>query len=159
MSLLKNKGFASVVGWLVSAGLIAASLWLWAERQYVVDAIQYHQYKPTAVVSQVADKAGFTDDALFTFYATRPAVEPSSTFNRDCPRKEAKSPILGCYAGGRIFIFDVTDTRLQDVKTVTAAHEMLHAEYDRLSDTEKKRLRPLLQQAYDKSANDDLKSR
>lgn len=125
----------------------------------MVDAIQYHQYKPTAAVRQITQDATFTDSSRFVFYATRPVVEQSESFNQHCPRKEAKSPILGCYSEGRIYIFDVTDSRLEGVKEVTAAHEMLHAEYQRLPESEKKRLQPLLQKVYDQVADDDLKAR
>lgn len=159
MSQTKTRRKASWVGWLLSAALIAGSLWLWLERQYVVDLIQYSQYRPTPAIETIADKAQLTDNARFTFYATRPAVESSDAFNRHCERKEANSPILGCYVASRIFIFDVTDSRLEGIKTVTAAHELLHAEYDRMSSAEKERLKPLLQTAYDKLATDDLEAR
>jgi len=150
---------ASWFGWAISALLIVGSLWLWTQRQYVVDAIQYHQYTPTDAVRQVAEDAGMTEDALFTFYATRPAVESSAAFNRHCERREADSPILGCYAANRIYIFDITDERLEGIKVVTAAHELLHAEYDRLPDSEKQRLNPLLQKAYQSGTNPKLEER
>ena len=149
----------SWAGWLVSALLIIGSIWLWSERQYVVDAIQYSQYDPPSAVETIATDTGLTDDARFTFYATRPAVEPSQSFNQHCQRKEADSPILGCYASNRIYIFDVTDSRLVGIKPVTAAHELLHAEYERLPDSEKKRLQPLLQAAYEKVTDASLDAR
>ena len=129
------------------------------ERQYVVDAIQYYQYTPTDSVKQVADEAGLTEDARFTFYATRPAVESSNAFNQHCQRREANSPILGCYAGNRIYIYDVADERLTGIKTVTAAHELLHAEYERLPDTEKRRIEGLLQKVYESGTNEKLEER
>jgi hypothetical protein len=159
MSQLKSSKITSRIGWAISALLIVGSAWLWINRQYIVDAIQYSQYKPTEAVSQIARADGFTNDARFVFYATRPSVESSTEFNQHCQRKEANSPILGCYAEGRIYIFDVSDSRLQGVKPVTAAHEMLHAEYDRLPLSEKKRLQPLLQSVYDRVADDGLKER
>jgi hypothetical protein len=159
MSPTNTNHNRSLLGWLISALLIAGSLWLWTERQFVVDAIQYYQYKPTAAIRQITQEATFTDSSQFVFYATQPVVEQSESFNQHCPRKEAKSPILGCYSGGRIYIFDVTDSRLEGIKEVTAAHEMLHAEYDRLPNSEKKWLQPLLQKVYDQIADDDLKTR
>lgn len=144
---------------MFAAALVAGSLWLWFERQYVVDAIQYYQYHPTASVEDISERAKLTDSAKFTFYATWPAVESSDAFNQHCERKEANSPILGCYVANRIYIFDVTDERLKGIKAVTAAHELLHAEYDRLPDSEKQRLKPLLQTAYEKVATPDLKER
>lgn len=129
------------------------------ERQYVVDAIQYYQFTPTSSVRQVADEAGLTEDARFTFYATRPAVESSDAFNQHCQRREADSPILGCYAGNRIYIYDVADERLTGIKTVTAAHELLHAEYERLPDAEKRRIDGLLQKVYESGTNEKLEER
>ena len=158
MSQTKSRR-TSWVGWLVSALLIIGSVWLWIERQYVVDAIQYYQYTPTASVKQVADEAGLTEDARFTFYATRPAVESSDAFNQHCQRREANSPILGCYAANRIYIYDVADERLTGIKAVTAAHELLHAEFERLSDSEKRRIQGLLQKVYEQGTNEKLEDR
>lgn len=147
------------VGWILSVVLIVGSVWLWMERQLVVDVIQYHQYAPTDTVRQVATDAGLTDDALFTFYATHPAVESSQEFNEHCQRREADSPILGCYAASRIYIFNVTDERLKGIKVVTAAHELLHAEYERMPESEKTRINALLEEVYRSETNPDLEAR
>jgi hypothetical protein len=149
----------SIVGWLLSALLIIGSLWLWQSRQWVVDAVTYYQYEPSAQVRQIAHEAELTSEAKFMFYASRPEVQSSDQFNNNCQRREANSPILGCYSAHRIFIFDVTDERLDGIETVTAAHETLHAVWERLSDQEKSKLTPLLEAAYKKVTDDDLKER
>ncbi len=149
----------SWIGWILSAVLIIGSVWLWTQRQYVVDAIQYHQYTPTQSVRDVATRAGMTDDAIFTFYATRPAVEESEAFNQHCQRQEADSPILGCYSQNRIYIFNVTDERLTGIKAVTAAHELLHAEYERMPDAEKKKVQKLLENVYKSGTDSKLEAR
>ncbi|MBC7512508.1 hypothetical protein H7142_02515 [Candidatus Saccharibacteria bacterium] len=153
MSQAKTRR-TSWVGWIISAILVVGSVALWTQRQNVVDAIQYYQYDPTPLVKSVATDAGLTDDAIFTFYATHPSIESSEMFNQHCKRQEADSPILGCFTMNRIFIFDVSDERLKGIKVVTAAHELLHAEYERLPDTEKRRLQSLLEKAY-ASVNDE----
>ena len=147
------------MGWIISALLISGSVWLWVERQYIVDALQYQSYTPSVAVRDVSTKAGLTDDALFTFYATHPSVESGEQFNANCERKEADSPILGCYASNRIYIFNITDERLSGIKAVTAAHELLHAEYDRLPEAEKRRLKPLLESAYKSGGDAELAER
>ena len=138
---------------------VLGALWLYSSRQMVVDAISYYQFAPNADIQALTNKAGLTSSAKYTFYATKPAIESGETFNTNCQRKEANSPILGCYTGTRIHIFNVQDERLQNIKTVTAAHEMLHAAYDRMSDREKSELKPLLQAEYTKTADEDLKKR
>lgn len=149
----------SWIGWIISAILVICSVALWTQRQNVVDAIQYYQYTPTPAVSSVAADAGLTDDAMFTFYATRPSIESSDIFNQHCERREPDSPILGCYAANRIYIFDISDERLKGIKVVTAAHELLHAEYERLPDAEKRRLQPLLEAAYGSVDDEKLDAR
>lgn len=149
----------SWVGWIISAALIIGSIGLWTQRQYVVDAIQYYQYNPSQSVRDVVVRAGMTDDAVFTFYATRPAVESSDAFNQHCQRQEADSPILGCYSQNRIYIFDVTDERLTGIKAVTAAHELLHAEYERMPDAEKRRVQKLLENVYKSGTDSKLEAR
>ena len=153
MSQAKTRR-TSWAGWIISAILVVGSIALWTQRQNVVDAIQYYQYDPTPLVESVATDAGLTDDAIFTFYATHPSIESSEMFNQNCKRQEADSPILGCFTMNRIFIFNVSDERLKGIKVVTAAHELLHAEYERLPDAEKRRLQPLLEKAY-ASVNDE----
>jgi len=45
--------------------------------------------------------------------------------------------VLGCYDGERIYVYRVTDERLAGTNEVTAAHEMLHAAYSRLSSSDR----------------------
>lgn len=158
MSPAKNKR-TSWIGWLLSAILIVGSVGLWTHRQYVVDAIHYHQFVPTDAVKEVANTAGLTKNAEFTFYATRPAIESSEAFNQHCQRREADSPILGCYSSNRIFLFDVTDERLNGLKAVTAAHELLHAEWERMPTSQKEHLQTLLEQSYKPGQNEKLDAR
>ncbi len=139
--------------------LVAAAGWLWVSRQWLVDVVQFYQYTPTTEVARLAEEATFTQKATFMFYATKPSVEDKEAFNRNCQRQEASSPILGCYFNGGIFIYDIKDERLAGIKVVTAAHEMLHAEYDRLSGSKKQHIDTLLQQAYERLKTDDLERR
>lgn len=155
----RARRVSSWVGWLLAGVLLVVSLLMWFERQWVVDTIQYHQFRPTKQIASITKRLGLTDDAKFTFYASHPSIENSDTFNQHCKRQEANSPILGCYSNGSIYLYDITDQRLDGIEEVTAAHELLHAEYERLSDSEKSKIAPLLQEAYDNLADDELKKR
>jgi chromosome segregation ATPase len=57
-----------------------------------------------------------------------------------------QTAVLGCYSGTRIYLFDIDNETLSGIKEVTAAHEMLHAAYQRLPDGEKSRINTLLEQ-------------
>jgi hypothetical protein len=74
------------------------------------------------------------------FYVHDPELLPKESFRDQCVFEEF-TIVLGCYISHqRIFIFDVNDERLQGIEEVTAAHEMLHAAYDRLSLSEREEI-------------------
>lgn len=95
-----------------------------------------------------------TDVGEFYFYTSHPAIETSQDFNRDCTRKETSSAILGCYATNRIYIYNVPNEQLDGIQEVTAAHETLHAIYQRMSQGEKAVVDPLLEKEFDKRKGD-----
>lgn len=119
-------------------------------RQYVVDQIIVWQYKPTKEIIQLADNAGLNATGKFYFYTGQPSLESAQNFNELCKRAESTTSILGCYSDNRIYIYNVTDTRLDGVREVTAAHETLHAIYQRLNDADKSKVNKLLESEYKK---------
>jgi len=133
---------------------VGLSALLWANRQYVLDTVSYLQYEPSAAVAQIATRDTMTEQGKFLFYANAPSVNDSSTFNDECQRKESGTAILGCYVNDRIYIYDVTDSRLDGIQEVTAAHELLHAVYQRMSPNEQASVNKLVEAEYKKLQND-----
>jgi chaperonin cofactor prefoldin len=123
-------------------------------RQCVIDHLIAWQYHPSSAVVALADRTTMNGDGRFFFYASQPAIESSQKFNQECGRKESGTAILGCYNGRNIYIYNVTDSKLDGIKEVTAAHEMLHAAYARLSGNEKRSLDSLLETEYQKLNGD-----
>lgn len=155
-----NKlNLTGIISLLISVVLFVAAVWLFVYRQYAVDQFAVWQYQPTAEIEQVAKEAGFSDEGLFYFYASHPVIDGTSNFNVECAKQEAGSAILGCYVHNNIFIYDITDPRLKGVKAVTAAHEMLHAAYARLSGEEKSQVDRLLDEAYQEIEDENLDGR
>lgn len=153
---------AALVSLLFTLALFAGAGWVLLNRQYVLDQLTVWQYKPTSEVSALAESAQMNDTGEFYFYASTPQLDGTSKFNDSCKRQEQNSAILGCYVNGQIFIYNIKDERLQGVREVTAAHEMLHAAYLRLSSSEKTRVDGLLDAEYQKllqSSDSDLKER
>lgn len=147
---LNTNQTGHIVGLVVLIISIAAAATLFLNRQQIVDQISIWQYTPTEEIAALAQRTRMNDGGRFYFYSSQPSVEGAETFNKECTRKEESTAILGCYNGRNIFIYDVTDTRLSGIKEVTAAHEMLHAAYDRLSSDEKTRVNKLLEAEYEK---------
>ena len=66
---------------------------------------------------------------------------------------------MGCYKNQRIYIYNVNDERLNGLKEVTAAHEMLHAAYERLPESDKKAVNTLLEKEYRKNSDAEFSKR
>ena len=133
---------------------ISLSVAFWLNRQLVVDAASYFNYQPTPIIEQISDSVQLTDVGRFYFYADNPSVEAGLSFNIACKNKESGTAVLGCYNGENIFIFDVNDERLNGIEEVTAAHELLHAIYVRMSDEDRARINKLVEAEYVKLKDD-----
>jgi hypothetical protein len=136
--------------------LVAAIAVAWFERFAISDAIALHNYQPSLVVSKLADQTTMTDQGRHLFYINHPGIEDRAQFNTACKAGGEKTIILGCYHSTEvgIFLFNVTDARLDGVEQVTAAHEMLHAAYDRLSSSDKKQVDGWLMDYYEHDLQD-----
>lgn len=160
MSNTKSSRVGSVLAFILSGIFVVAAIWLVFNRQYALDQVSVWGYQPTSEVEAISEKVGFSEKGKFTFYATKPQLEDQSSFNKQCPRQEAGSPILGCYTTeDRIFIYNLTNQQLAGMEEVTAAHEMLHAVWFRMSNEERSKLEVDLKAAYEKIDNPDLKAR
>lgn len=150
-----------LIGFFVSITFVLGMALLVLNRQSIIDEITLWQYQPSSQVAEIANRVKMSDFGKKMFYVSKPQIQSASEFNKDCRRVERGNAILGCYdqAAGEIYIYDVTNAELDGVKEVTAAHEMLHAAWKRLSSSERKRLSTLLEHAYDNVKTDKLAER
>lgn len=151
----KNRAIGSIARGVLAIIFFVIAAWLWFNQQFVLDQIAVWQYKPTTEIAALADRASMSDRGRFLFYASQPVIEATQKFNQECDRKEEGVAILGCYVANRIFIYDVKDSRLDGIREVTAAHEMLHAAYQRLGQAERERVDKLVEAEYAKLSNED----
>lgn len=150
---MKPASRSNIFRSLLSLVLLACAVWIFFNRVYIVDQITVWRYQPSSTVRDIAGKSSMSGEGRFLFYASRPQVEAATSFNSHCRQHTEKTAILGCYVARQIFIYDITDERLNGIKEVTAAHEMLHAVYDRLSEHERQRINALIDEAM-KTIND-----
>lgn len=137
-----NAGLITSV--VLTLVMVLSGAWLLLNRQYVVDQLSVWGYTPSASIQRIIDRVDFAPKGDFYFRTSQPVVSSADAFNSDCPQREVNNPILGCYNGQGIFIYDIQNDELDGIKEVTAAHEMLHSVWDRLDDKEKERLGVLL---------------
>lgn len=114
-------------------------------------------YQPSDRIEAYAASTTMTDEGKRIFYVSDPEVDEKETFNSNCPFPEY-TYVLGCYDEKRVFILNVDESSLKKVEDVTAAHEMLHAAYKRLSknNAEKNRVDALLEEQLNKITETDF---
>ena len=146
-----------LIGIVVTAALALGAVWMSTHQQRVIDQFAVWQYEPDAAIVGYADRAGLTDEGRFLFYASRPEVLSEDGFDRICPTGDEGFGVFGCYlpAERRIYLFDVTDDRLDGLEEVVATHELLHAVWDRMSQQERDAIGPLLEAEAAELADDE----
>jgi hypothetical protein len=141
----------------LSIAALAAAIFVgFTHVQDISDWFKLRNYTPPAAVKAFTLEDAMTPYSVHIFYVNHPQVESSvATFRAKCSIAE-QTIVLGCYRGGQqgIEIYDVKDPRLNGVEQVTAAHEMLHAAYDRLSTKERQSVDAMLQDFYNNQLTD-----
>ena len=123
----------------------------------ISDWLKLHSYQPPATISQLATQDTMTDYGRKVFYVNQPMIYSKASFGTTCPdRGKEQTIVLGCYHGGQagIYLLKVDDPRLNGVVQVTAAHEMLHAAYDRLNKHDRDHVNSLLEDFYKNDLKD-----
>lgn len=133
--------------------------WIYTHGQELVDFVRYRTHTPTSEVVALADKTDMTQEGRYIFYVSDPKIDDKDAFNQHCGgiSDEQHTVVLGCYRLQNIFVYNVTDPRLYGVKEVTAAHEMLHAVYERMPIEEKLVVNRLIQEELVKLQNPRLR--
>jgi hypothetical protein len=148
--------YKRVISYALALALLAVPVVAWAQRQQIWDWWQLRNYSPPSAVSTLADQDGMTEQARHIFYVNHPQIIGDvNSFRQVCNNSE-QTIVLGCYhtPENGIAIYDVQDARLNGVEQVTAAHEMLHGAYERLSMSEKNRINGLLENYYQTGLHD-----
>ena len=142
--------FRRILALCIVVLILASPLVIWKNHYAISDWWRLQNYIAPAEIEKIADKTSMSSYGRQLFYVNRPNLDRKNAFNSDCSFPEA-TIVLGCYVPSRgIFILRVTDPRLNGIQEVTAAHEMLHAAYERLEDEEKDNINNLLQTEFTK---------
>ena len=142
------RSFTAIVA---VAGGLAAAYWFGSQ---LLDEFRAQQYTPSSHISAIEQRVTLTSAGRRIFYATSPEVQDSGQFNGSCHSVERTTAILGCYYRDRIYLYNVQNSELDGALDVTAAHELLHAAYARLSTFEQHKVDGLVRAAYQKVKNE-----
>ncbi len=147
-----------IIGASIAAIILAAAGAILLNRQYIIDQINYWTFTPSAEIASFAEKSSMSSTGKFLFYAAHPSLEDRNAFNQSCPSYSSSIAILGCYDGQKIYIYNITDPKLNGIREETAAYEMLHAAYKRLSPSDRKTVDGLLEAEYAKQKTSDTEA-
>ncbi|CAN5320635.1 hypothetical protein BH11ACT4_BH11ACT4_22890 [soil metagenome] len=141
---------------LLNVALVLGIGWLLTHRERVIDQFAVWNFSPSTQLSEYASRAAMSDEGRFLFYASTPRIAAGTAFDDACATHQEGVGILGCYLPGdrTIHLFDVTDPRLDGLEEVVAAHEMLHAAWDRMTAADHDTLGPLLEAEVAKRQDD-----
>jgi uncharacterized protein YukE len=123
---------------------------IFVKRQAISDWWRLRDYSPPSSIAQLADQDTMNDYTRHLFYLNQPQLLSSVTsFRQHCPENE-DTIVLGCYhpVEQGIYVYNVQDPSLHGVAQVTAAHEVLHAIYGRLSTKQRNYVDGLLNNYY-----------
>lgn len=149
---MKSKK-VQVVTLVILLGLLGAVL---LGHQAFQDWLRLRGYTAPPAVAALASDDTMTDKARHLFYVNHPDVTAGSAFTAHCPAGSEKTVVLGCYVGDDdgIYVYQISDARLNGVEQVTAAHETLHAAYRRLNSSERNKVDAMLMDYYEHGLTD-----
>ncbi|MBR3252499.1 hypothetical protein IKF84_00275 [Candidatus Saccharibacteria bacterium] len=114
---------------------------IWLNFGVIRDVLIGMGYRPTDEMVEIRESLGLTGTGARIFNASMPVLQEKQEFNSNCREVENESAILGCYRDERIFVYNIVDEELPGIRELTAAHELLHAVYDRMSGEDKSKWR------------------
>jgi hypothetical protein len=89
--------------------------------------------------------AKMTSAGARAFLRADPAFVSKGFIQSRCAASADDGQLQGCFTGDRIYLIDLSQQEIRPEVSVTAAHEMLHAVWEKLPDEERKRLTGLLE--------------
>jgi hypothetical protein len=124
----------------------------------LMDYYALSTYHPSVQLAGFESRIGLTTAARATLYRSQPQFDGKTNFNADCDTRPHELE-LGCYYRGRIYVLQIDNPTLASEMDVVSAHELLHAEWTKMSAGERASLSTELERVYATISNADLRSR
>ena len=156
-SITVTKRSRSLAGPVALVLLLVAAVLVFVNMTAITDWVRAFGYTPSEQMSALVADDTMTAKAVHLVHINRAAITSKNDFGTQCSSNAEQTIVLGCYHGVEkgIFVLKISgDKRLDGVMQVTAAHEMLHAAYDRLSKKDKDQVNAWLLDYYNNSLTD-----
>jgi uncharacterized protein YukE len=155
---MKNKSFyKKIVSFALLLAVILAGTWAWDNKWDLHDRWVSRSYVATVDSEKVRQNLDLTPKGDLVFRASLTEVDNKDKFRSRCPvERFEEANVLGCYSARRIYVLKVDEPRLNGIEEVTAAHELLHAKFERMSSSEKTRLKTYLAELEKRVTDEDI---
>jgi hypothetical protein len=131
--------------WVTFFGLLAVGFWGWNNKWEIHDRWSARNYEATTDSSRVLKNLNLTSKGELVYKASKTEVDGKGKFKTLCPvERYEQASVLGCYTQRKIYVLKVDEPKLSGVEEVTAAHELLHAKFERMDEDQKVKLKSLL---------------
>ncbi|GAA1319727.1 hypothetical protein ACFSWE_05755 [Leucobacter albus] len=152
-----GKRIAQGVAVALTLAIAAGGVIAYSNRGAIQDHFLAAGFEPSDRIAQIQEEIKLNPTGERIFLASQPTIGGRDVFNRWCAGVDhtEEGHVLGCYADRRIRLFEVTDERLTGVVETTAAHELLHASWARMSQDDRATVSRQLIAEYDALAATD----
>jgi cell division protein FtsB len=142
---MKKSSFRKILSLPLLSGLVLGGIIAYQNRWELRDQIVARRYLQAESSEDLRSELKLSKQGDLVFRASLTEVDGKDKFKQKCPvRRFEEASVLGCYAKQKIYVLEVNEPKLKGVEEVTAAHELLHAQFERMSKSEKEKLFPLL---------------
>lgn len=141
----EGKFYKKLIPAFILILVVGGGLFAWNNKWEIHDRWTSKSYHATEDSSEVLVNLNLTSHGELVYKASRTEVDDKTNFKTRCPvDRYEEASVLGCYSARRIYVLKVDEPKLTGVEEVTAAHELLHAQFERMSLSEKAKVESLL---------------
>lgn len=151
MKKSKASIILNVIAITLSLLAIAATIFVGTNFELSRDFIQSLSYQPAEGMDKIEKSLDLTYRGSLVFKASNPELKTGQEYNDFCESHNASISILGCYKNEKILVYKIESRELDGIIESTTAHEMMHAIWRRLPDSEKESLTKILKEEYEKN--------
>jgi hypothetical protein len=148
----KTGSAKTIVALVITLVIIGAVAYLgisFGSLAAIGDAIAGANYEPSAEMAEIIERDNLTKAGERILRATKPELESADSFNQHCySGTEHESSVLGCYSSDRIYVYDIDNAELNGIKETVLAHELLHAVWNRMGNSQRSNLYADLETTY-----------
>ena len=144
---MKNKPQKIILALAIIATGVLGVL-AYHNRQLLMDWFSGLSYSATPELATIENSVSLTNSGKLILHASHPLLASRDDFNAHCDSHDEQISVLGCYTGGKIYVYNIDEADLAGIKESTIAHELLHAVWARLSNSEKSDLSTELIKVY-----------